>query len=65
MSNIGDYYKDIFTNNMYYCDIDTMVESLKTNNVNFEYIEPDQNMISFEYHKDLVYKRIEKIRGTP
>ena len=64
MSNVGDYYKDIFTNNMYYCDIDIMIESLRKNKVNFEYTEPDQNMISFEYHKDLVYKRIEKLRGT-
>lgn len=63
MSNIGDYYKDIFTNNMYYCDIDTMVESLRTNNVNFEYIEPNQNILSFDYHKDIVYKRIEYLRS--
>jgi hypothetical protein len=64
MSNIGDYLKYVFTNNMYYCDIDTMIESLRTNKVDFEYKEPDQNILSFEYHKDLLYKRIEKIRSS-
>jgi len=64
MSNIGDYYKDIFTNNMYYCHIDIMIESLKTNKVNIEYREPNQDLLSFEYHKDLVYKRIEYLRSS-
>jgi len=64
MSNVGEYYKDIFTDNMYYCDIDTMIESLRTNNVEYEYREPNQDLVSFEYYKDLVYKRIEQIRAT-
>jgi hypothetical protein len=64
ISNVGEYYKDIFTTNMYYCDIHTMAESLRTNNIDFEYREPDQNILSFEYHKDLVYKKIEKIRSN-
>ena len=64
MSNVGDYYKDIFTNSMYYCDIDTMNEALTTNKVDFEYTEPNQNILSFDYHKDLVYRRIEEIRRS-
>jgi hypothetical protein len=64
MSNVSEYYRHIFTDNMYYCDIDTMIESLRTNIVNFEYREPNQDLLSFEYHKDIIYKRIEKIRSA-
>lgn len=64
MSNVSEYYRHIFTDNMYYCDIDTMIESLRTNTVNVEYREPNRDLLSFEYYKDIVYNRIEKIRGT-
>jgi hypothetical protein len=64
ISNVGEYYKGLFKDNMLYCDIQKMIEIIQTNEVNREYNEPDQNLISYEYHKDLVYDRIQSIRKT-
>jgi hypothetical protein len=62
ISNVGEYYKELFKDNMLYCDIHKMIEIIQTNEVNREYNEPDQNLISYEYYKDLVYDRIQSIR---
>jgi hypothetical protein len=63
ISNIGDYYKEIFHDNMYYCDITTMIKSIETGIVEYEYKEPNQDLITYDYYKDIVYKRIEYLRN--
>lgn len=63
ISNVNDFHRPIFMDNMYYCNIDTMVETINTNNVNYEYKPPNQDLICVEYYKDLIYKRIEELRG--
>lgn len=63
ISNIGVHYRELFKENMYYCDIPTMIETIQTNEINHPYKEPDQNFISYQYHKDLVYDRIRSIQA--
>lgn len=62
ISNVSKYYTDIFKENMYYCDIQKMIEIIDTNQVDYEYREPNQDLISYEYHKDIVYKRIQLLK---
>ena len=47
---------------MYYCDIPKMIEIIETNQMDYEYKEPNQDLISYEYHKDSVYKRIQLLK---
>jgi len=62
ISNVNQRYKNIFGNNMYYCDIDEMVNILKTESLNCEYIEPDRNLICFDYYEANVRKIINDIK---
>lgn len=62
ISNVNPYLKDVFKDDMYYCDIETMIKTIQTNIVDYEYREPNQDLISFDYYKDMVYDRINKIK---
>jgi len=62
LSNIGEYYRPIFQNNMYYCPIEEIVEAVMNQKVGVEYIPPNRDLICFEYYKDYVRSRIEQIR---
>jgi hypothetical protein len=62
ISNVNEKYKNIFGNNMYYCDIDEMVNILKNGSLNCEYIEPDKNLICFDYYEANVRNIINKIK---
>lgn len=62
ISNVNEKYKNIFGNSMYYCDIDEMVNILKTGSLNCEYIEPDRNLICFDYYAANVRKIINNIK---
>jgi len=62
ISNVGEYYKPIFQENMHYCPIEEMIKAIQTNHVNYEYKPPDQNLISFQYHKDKIYGLIHQKR---
>ena len=62
ISNVSKYYADIFKEDMYYCDIQKMIEIIETNKIDYEYREPNRDLISYEYHKDRVYKRIQSLK---
>jgi len=64
ISNIGKQYKKIFGNNMHYTDIDDMVNIVNSNIYNFEYKEPNKDLICFDYYKDMVYSLIDKIKNN-
>lgn len=61
MSNIDRLYRSIFGDSMYYCDIHEMIEGKAPCN----YIEPNRNLVCFQYHKDLVMKRIKMLSASP
>lgn len=62
ISNVGNQYKIIFGNNMYYTDIDNMVDIINNNKCDFQYIEPNKDLICFDYYKDIVYSLIDKMK---
>jgi len=45
----------IFTTNMIYANIDEMVNMLNNGSVNYNYEEPNKDLICFEYYKNKVY----------
>jgi hypothetical protein len=55
-------YSQIFGKNMYYCDIDEMVDILKTNHVNTQYTEPNKDLICFEYYLQDIKLKIDTIK---
>jgi len=62
ISNVGEIYKTIFGESMYYCDIDKMVTIMDTNIIDCSYSMPNRDLISYEYHRDIVLRRIAEIR---
>jgi hypothetical protein len=63
ISNIGETYKPIFGENMYYCDIDKMVHILDTNMIDCSYSMPNRDLICYEYHRDIVLNKIAELRN--
>ena len=63
ISNIGETYKPIFGENMYYCDIDQMVTILDTGIIDCSYSMPNRDLICYEYHRDMVFNRIAELRN--
>jgi hypothetical protein len=61
MSNIDPLYRSIFGNSMYYCDINKMLEGKAP----CDYIEPNRDLVCFQYYKDLVMKRIKMLSASP
>ena len=62
VSNVNDLYKNIFTTNMVYSNIDEMVNMLHDDNLNLVYKEPNKDLICYEYWKDIVHKKIADIK---
>ena len=60
ISNVNNYYKNIFGKNMYYCDIYEMVDIINNNKISNTYIEPNKDLICFEYYKDKINILINK-----
>lgn len=52
INDINDYYTNIFGKNMYYCDINEMINIINNNNINDTYIAPNKDLICFNYYKD-------------
>ena len=63
ISNIGETYKPIFGENMYYCDIEQMVSILDTGIIDCSYSMPNRDIICYEYHRDIVFNRIDELRN--
>ena len=64
IANVNKLYESIFEKNMYYCEIDDMVDILNTNHINHEYSEPNKDLICFDYYKEKLQKKIESIKNT-
>lgn len=62
ISNVNNFYKNIFTTNMIYASIDEMVNMLNKGSVNLKYEEPNKDLICFEYYKNLIYKYVMSVR---
>jgi hypothetical protein len=46
---------------MCYCDIESIIKIIEECNIDYEYIEPNRDLICFEYYKDMVYSKIKDI----
>jgi hypothetical protein len=64
VSNVSELYKNIFTTNMIYNNIDEMANMLNQDNLDLVYKEPNKDLICHEYWKDIVYKKIEDIKSS-
>jgi len=64
VSNVNDLYKNIFTTNMVYSNIDEMANMLNDDNFDLVYKEPNKDLICYEYWKDIVYKKIADIKSS-
>ena len=62
ISNVNELYKNIFTTNMIYNNIDEMVNMLNDDNLDLVYKEPNRDLICYEYWKDIVHKKIADIK---
>jgi len=62
ISNVGCFYKNIFSTNMIYSNIDDMQNMLLNSEVNIIYEEPDKDLICFEYYKNILYNKIKSIK---
>ena len=62
ISNIGSHYRAIFGENMYYCDIDTMVGIIDSGVFDCSYAMPNRDLICFDYYKDKVMNRISELK---
>lgn len=62
ISNVNGLYKNIFTTNMVYANIDEMVKMLEKNTCNIDYVEPNKDLICFEYYKNIVDTRIKDLK---
>jgi hypothetical protein len=63
ITNVSKYYKNLFGDNMYYTDITNMLSIINNKTLNdFEYFEPDKNLICYNYYKDQVLEIIKKIK---
>ena len=61
ISNVNDFYKNIFTTNMIYANIDDMVKMLDKDSFHQMYEEPNKDLICLEYYKNILEKRIMNI----
>ena len=61
ISNVNEFYKNIFLNNMIYTNIDEIVNMLNKGSLNCIYKEPNKDLICFDYYKDLINMRIKQI----
>ena len=63
ISNVGKYYKPIFTDSMIYVS-DVKLEGLANGEaLNEEYKEPNKDLICLEYHKKKVLEDVALLRG--
>jgi hypothetical protein len=62
ISNVNKYYQNIFESNMYYCDIDKMVDIINNNHIDVEYKEPNKDLVCLEYYRDKIFDVIDKIK---
>lgn len=62
ISNVGETYKALFQDNMYYCDIDRILEIMDSGIIDVSYSIPNRDFICFDYHRDIVMKRIEEAK---
>lgn len=62
ISNVSHEYKAIFGKNMYYCDIEKMVDIVSNDKIDCEYIVPNRDLVCFDYYKDMVIDRINRIK---
>jgi hypothetical protein len=62
ISNVGETYKALFQDNMYYCDIDRILEIMDSNIIDVSYSIPNRDFICFNYHRDIVMKKIEEAK---
>jgi hypothetical protein len=58
VSNVGISYRGLFTDNMLYCDIDTIAEIVRTNNMNEPYHVPNKDLICLNYYRDAIQQQI-------
>lgn len=63
ISNVGETYKCIFGENMYYCDIDSMVTILNSDAIDCSYSIPNRDLICYDYHRDIVLHKIAEIKN--
>jgi hypothetical protein len=63
ISNIENCCKEIFGDNMHYCNITDMVKYIETGVIDCEYKEPNQDLITYDYYKDIIYNRIQYLRN--
>lgn len=63
ISNVNTFYRNIFGSNMHYTDIDDMVNILEKNTIDYEYSEPNRDLICFAYYRDLVLSKINSIKA--
>ena len=56
ISNVSTHYKQLFKNNMYYCDVDEMLQIIESDKVPYDYVMPNRDFICFDYHKDRLLK---------
>jgi hypothetical protein len=61
ISNVSCFYKNIFTTNMVYATIDEMVNMLNKDSINLNYVEPNKDLICFEYYKNIIQSKIKSI----
>lgn len=62
ISNVNNLYKNIFEENMYYCNIDEMVNIINTNSINYKYNEPNKDLICFDYYKEKIMMKINQLK---
>lgn len=61
ISNITDGYKEIFENNMIYSNAEEMIDMIQTNNVKYEYKQPNKDMLTISYWKSKIKERLQLI----
>jgi len=58
VSNVGITYRELFTDNMLYYDIDIIADIVKTNKINASYHIPNKDLICLNYYRDAIQQRI-------
>jgi hypothetical protein len=62
VANVNSFYKNIFSTNMIYNNIDEMVDMLAKGSINCKYEEPNKDLICFDYYKNMIYARLKDIK---
>jgi len=62
ISNVEKHYTTIFNDNMYYCDIDKMVNILNTNSIDYKYHDVNKDLICLDYYKDIIFNKIKFLK---